>query len=73
MDDFTYENSTHLLLCAHQIGHNRREYTMRCHILKKMPAGRYKVLVFGNRYWKGRINTRRIRYVPAWRLRPLYG
>lgn len=56
-------NATHLLECRHCIGHNKREYYMRCHVLKDMGNDRLKVLVFGERNWKGREHIRHIRYV----------
>jgi hypothetical protein len=64
----TFENATHLLRCAHAIGISRFDYTMRCHILKNMKDGRVKILVFGNRYWKGRSHINRVRYVPKHRV-----
>lgn len=75
MNELTYENATHLLQCAHQVGwrkgmipNARREYTMRCHILKDMGDGRIKILVFGERNWKGKEHISHVRYVPKSRL-----
>jgi len=65
----TWENATHLLECAHAIGLNRYEYEMRCHVLKTMPDGRVKVLVFGDMYWKRGTDKSRIRYVFKHRVR----
>ena len=54
-------NSTHWLKCRQQICANGYDYHMACNILKKMPDGRLKVEVFGNRCWGG--SRSRIRYV----------
>jgi len=70
LQDLTYENATHLLSCAHQLGHGRRIYTMRCHILKNMGDGRLKLLVFGRGEWKDEHYTSRYRYVESWRVQP---
>jgi len=49
---------------------HRYEYGMDCHILKEMKDGkRVKVLVFGNRYWRGIYPVGRIRYVDKRRVR----
>lgn len=69
----TSANATHRLRCAHVIGCNDRTYFMRCHVLKAMPDGRLKLLVFGERNWKGRDHVHRIRYVEADRVSPLPG
>jgi len=69
--EMTSANATHRLRCAHVIGHNDRTYFMRCHVLKTMPDGRLKLLVFGERNWKNRDHVHRIRYVEADRVSPL--
>ncbi len=69
MDEKTYDNATHLLSCRHAIGVYGYDYTMRCHVLKYMPDGkRAKILVFGDRYWRGHETKKRIRYVNITRL-----
>lgn len=68
VDNLTSENATHLLSCAHAIGRSRKEYKMRCHILKTMDDGRIKILVFGERYWKDKEHISQIRYVSKWRI-----
>lgn len=68
MDNLTSENATHLLSCVHAIGLLRMEYRMHCHVLKDMGDGRLKILVFGERNWKGKEHISRIRYVPKWRI-----
>ncbi len=69
MEEKTYENATHFLSCRHAIGLHGYDYTMRCHVLKNMPDGyRVKILVFGDRYWKGKEHIRRVRYVDRTRL-----
>lgn len=70
--NLTFESATHLLICQHVIGSNRTEYLMRCHVIKHMPdRERVKVMVFGDRYWKGSHHRSRIRYVHRNRLRPI--
>lgn len=71
MSQYTAENATHLLDCAHAIGRNRREYQMRCHVLGKTKSGKVKVLVFGDRDWKGSEHLSRIRYVLPYRIKKL--
>lgn len=63
------DNATHLLLCRHCVGLNCRDYVMPCHILKFMPDGRIKLLVFGDRDWKDTQHIRKVRYVEADRVR----
>lgn len=67
-DKLTSKNATHLLSCAHAIGRSRMEYTMRCHVLKDMGNDRVKILVFGDRNWKGKEHISQIRYVAKWRI-----
>jgi len=68
MNKLTAKNTTHLLSCAHAIANHRREYKMRCHILKDMGDGRVKILVFGERDWKGKEHISHIRYIEKWRI-----
>lgn len=58
------------LSCRHAIGTHGKNYTMDCIPLKEMPDGRLKILVFGNRYWKGHDNKKQIRYVKSYRVSP---
>lgn len=61
--------ATHNLLCVHSYGRSRVEYHMPCLILKEMPAGRVKLLVFGDRRnLLSREKVQRIRYVDKSRL-----
>jgi len=62
---YSIDDATHLLHCKHCICRSRYEYTMKCLVLKKTKSGKCKILVFGNRYWKGYNHIQRIRYV--WR------
>ena len=62
------EDCTHKLLCRHVIGRNSISYHMKCIPLGKMADGRMKVLVFGDRYWKGRDEIQKVRYVDAHRV-----
>ena len=57
------KDTTHRLECRHAIGRSGYDYTMDCVILKEMPDNRLKILVFGDRYWKGYDDKKRIRYV----------
>ncbi len=62
------KDCTHKLKCRHAIGLHGMNYTMDCIPLKEMPDGRLKVLVFGERYWKGHDEKKRIRYVDSHRV-----
>ncbi len=67
---YDVDDATHLLMCSHCTNSkSRMHYTMKCIILKEMKDGRYKLLVFGDRYWKDRYYIRKIRYVDANRVR----
>jgi len=70
LDDYAADKATHLLECSHCIGSNCKQFDMRCSIVKTMPDGRLKIVVFGELYWKGKDEKKRIRYVEAWRVRP---
>lgn len=68
--ELTHANATHNLRCSHSIGSkSHKAYMMRCHVLKEMPNGRLKILVFGNRNWKDQEHVCRVRYVDAYRVR----
>ncbi len=57
------------LRCKHCIGDSCYYYTMPCIILKEMPDKlRYKVIVFGDRYWEWGTEIQHIRYVLKWRV-----
>ncbi len=56
-------DATHKLECRHCIGSNCNDYYMKCLILKTMPDGRKKLLVFGDLYWGG--EQKKIRYVDS--------
>jgi hypothetical protein len=66
INKYTRKDATHALLCRHQICRNGWDYEMACLILGITKSGKYKILVFGDRYWGG--NSKRIRYVPEYRL-----
>lgn len=56
--------TTHLLRSHHCIGQSCKRYYQKCKIIKEMPDGkRYKLLVFGDRYWKDTDHITRVRYV----------
>jgi hypothetical protein len=67
MIEKTAANATHRLICRH-VCRWTKTYAMPCHILKPMPDGRLKVLVFGERNWKDREHISRVRYVEAGRV-----
>lgn len=66
-DAKTHGNATHQLECRHCIGQSCKTYMLNCHVLKTMPDGRLKVLVFGN-MWKGSELVQRTRYVESWKV-----
>lgn len=69
----TADNATHWLYCLHSLNSRSKiHYRMPSHILKTMPDGRLKVLVFGERH-RGGMDKLRIRYVAAERVRPQEG
>lgn len=67
MNDLTAANATHELACSHCCRWEKF-YMMPCHVLKEMPGGRLKVLVFGERNWKDREHISKVRYVDAHRV-----
>ena len=46
--ELTAKNATHELICQH-VCRWTKTYAMACHVLKTMPDGRLKLLVFGER------------------------
>jgi len=68
--NMTAFNANHHLICRH-VCRWTKTYTMPCHVLKAMPDGRLKILVFGERNWKGREHISHIRYVEAGRVRKI--
>ena len=64
------DKPSHVLFCRHCIGVNCRNYTMKCILLKITKNGKAKILLFGERYWKGR-KKRSIRYVDRSRLQKI--
>jgi hypothetical protein len=63
IDKLKIEDATHVLHCRYCIGRSAYNYTMKCLILGKTKSGKYKILVFGERYWKRYKNKKRIRYI----------
>ena len=54
----------HLLKCTHSLNlKSKIHYLMYCDVLKKMPGGRLKIKVYGERYRS--IEGEKIRYVDA--------
>lgn len=65
INNYTIKDATHLLECTHQYNHRSSvDYHMPCLILKTMPNGRLKILVFGDRRTKLEYTNgkKRIRY-----------
>ena len=62
------KDATHKLSCRHAIGLSGLNYCMDCIILKEMPDNRLKILVFGERYWKGYDDKKQVRYVDRHRV-----
>lgn len=63
-DKLTIKDATHELLCTHSFNSkSKTHYKMPCIILKEMPKNRYKILVFGERFWKNKEHISKIRYV----------
>lgn len=64
------KDTTHRLSCSHAFNIlSRYDYWMDCIILKEMPNNRLKILVFGERYWKGHDDKKQIRYVDRYRVK----
>lgn len=59
----TVDECTHKLICKHCIGSHCSEYYMKCLILSTTKSGNVKVLVFGERNWRGKDHIKNIRYV----------
>lgn len=69
LDKYKHEDATHLLKCKHCVGTGRcKNYTMPAIKLKTMDDGRIKLVVFGERDWKGKENVKKIRYVVSSRV-----
>ena len=71
-EEMKREDATHKLSCRHAIGLSEVNYWMDCIVLKKMPDGRLKIMVFGDRDHEGYEDKKQIRYVDKWRVRPNY-
>ena len=68
LSQYNVSQATHKLSCKHCM--NRKQihrYDMPCLILKDL-GHTVKIVVFGNRYWSGTEEYKRIRYVPKWRV-----
>ena len=73
IDMLTIKDATHKLKCRHaQNSRVGRDYWMECIVLRELPNNRVKLLVFGERYWKGRDHIKYIRYVDKNRIREMY-
>lgn len=68
--EYTSKDATHSLSCKHCYGKSTFYYAMPCLILKDMPDGnRLKVLVFGERWFKDRVEKQSVRYVSQFRVK----
>ncbi len=67
----TINDATHLLKCRHAIGKSGRTYFMKCIKLSYTKSGKVKILVFGDRYWHGRNDIKKIRYVNDYDLKKI--
>ncbi|MBA7552585.1 hypothetical protein ES705_45154 [subsurface metagenome] len=73
-EEISIKNATHKLSCRHAFNsRSGLDYLMECLILKEMPNNRLKILVFGERYWRGYDHKKRIRYVDKFRVKPRWG
>lgn len=66
---YDISQATHYLECKHCIGRSCSYYVMDCIPLGETKSGKVKILVFGERNWKGKEHIKNIRYVDAARLR----
>lgn len=62
MDDLTVSDFTHYLSCRKCCGRSCTEYYMKCLILPSK-GKKTKLLVFGERNWKGKEHIKKVRYV----------
>ena len=70
IENLERKDATHKLSCRHAVNsRSGYDYYMDCIILKEMPNDRLKILVFGERNWKGKDHIKKIRYVDNWRVR----
>lgn len=67
-DDLLVSDATYYLKCRHCVGCRYKTYFMPCIPLKRMNDGRYKILVFGERFWNDRKHIKRVRYAAACRI-----
>ena len=63
LSKYNITDATHSLLCSHQIGEHRKDYTMPCIVLGETKNGMVKCVVFGDRDWAGKDDVKKIRYV----------
>lgn len=69
LDKYSIKDATYLLSCSHCISSKHRmDYFMKCIPISKTKSGKIKIIVFGERNWKGREHIKKIRYVDPFRL-----
>lgn len=68
LSGFDVSNATHLIQCKHCIGKNCKYYQMRGTWISKTNSGKIKMVVFGERNWKGKEHIKNIRYFSEERL-----
>jgi hypothetical protein len=61
----TISSANHLLKCSMVIPGKTVTHYMKCYLMKDMPDGRKKVVVFGTMYDGEQGQKKRVRYVPA--------
>lgn len=66
---YDVSQATHRLRCCHKVGRGPGyNYTMPCIVLGRTKSGKTKIVVFGDRYWKGKDRRKRIRYVWGYKI-----
>ncbi len=68
INSYNIAECTHELLCKHCIGSNTKHYVMEC-VPLETKNGMVKILVFGDRYWKGKDDVKKIRWVESKRVK----
>ncbi len=70
--ELTIADATHHLHCRHAIARSVTHYTMKCIPIGVMSDRRLKLLVFGERNWKGFDDKQSYRYVDMLRVSAIY-
>jgi len=59
---YNIDQANERLKCSHNIGSHAFNYTMPCILLYQTKAGKWKIVVFGDR-WKNKEHVKKVRYV----------